>query len=319
MKGIDVSEHNGTVDWQTAKNAGLQFAVLRCGYGSDLQSQDDPTYVRNVQECERLSIPYGVYLYSYALTVEDAKSELAHILRLVKGCKPQFPIYLDMEDADSYKKKNGMPSRRVLTDIIKTVCQGLKNAGYLAGYYVNKDWYTNYIYPGELQEYHFWYARPGVEQPDNACGVWQDSFPETGGRWPGANIPGSGCDTNVSYENYPLLVRKEGLNNWIKEGGGKVQKAASAATGGVVWTKCIIDTTMDVTKPAGVCYTVKMTCSERPVIRAGTDGVVCICPVTSAGENIWLCNLVGFGKGESGIYTEIAGEDPCKRFVYKVQ
>lgn len=319
MKGIDVSEYNGTVDWQAAKNAGLQFAILRCGYGGDLPSQDDPTYARNVLECQKLSIPYGAYLYSYAMNTDDAKSELAHILRLLKGRKPQFPIYLDMEDADGYKAKHGMPSKRVLTDIIKFVCKGLKDAGFLTGYYVNKDWYNNYIYPSELKEYEFWYARPGIVQPDRACGVWQDSFPETGGSWQGANIPGSGCDTNISFEDYPTLVRKAGLNNWLREEGKEIQKAKSAATGEIVWTKCIIDTTIDVMKTTGVCYTIKMTCSERPTVRAGTDGVVCVCPVASAGKNIWLCNLVGFGKGESGIYTEIEGEGPCKRFVYKIK
>ena len=89
MKGIDISHHN-TVDWEAAKQAGLKFAMLRCGYGSDLKEQDDRNFEANVEACDRLGIPWGAYLYSYALNTENAKSELAHLLRLLKGKKPLF-------------------------------------------------------------------------------------------------------------------------------------------------------------------------------------------------------------------------------------
>ena len=103
MKGIDVSSHN-TVNWDAAKEAGLEFAMLRCGYGNDQADQDDRTFEENVKACERLGIPWGAYLYSYALNTADAKSELAHLLRLLKGKKPLFPIAIDMEDGDGYKE-----------------------------------------------------------------------------------------------------------------------------------------------------------------------------------------------------------------------
>ena len=92
LKGVDVSEHNGVVDWDKAKADGVQFAMLRMGYGSDLKSQDDSQFERNVHECERLGIPWGAYLYSYALTVEQAKSEAKHALRLLNGKNPKLPI-----------------------------------------------------------------------------------------------------------------------------------------------------------------------------------------------------------------------------------
>ncbi len=317
MKGIDVSEYNGAVNWQTAKDAGLQFAMLRCGYGSNQTNQDDPTFAHNAAECERLSIPYGVYLYSYALDTADAESELAHILRLLRGHKPLFPICVDMEDADGYKAAHGMPSRQMLTDILQVECGGLKNAGYLAGYYVNKDWYENQIVPESLESYVLWYARPGVRQSDLACGIWQNEFPETGGQWDGANISGSGCDTDISYADYPKMVRQNGLNGW-KNQPANTQKALDAKTGSLVWTKCVIDTTMDLTRPAGVCYTVGLTCPQRPVITSGTPGKVCVCPVMTNGTGRWLCNLVGYGAGDTGIYTHIPGEAVCKRFVFHV-
>ena len=73
-KGVDVSEHNGTINWEAAKADGVEFAIIRCGYGSDYTSQDDEQWLHNVTECERLGIPYGVYLYSYADTLDKARS-----------------------------------------------------------------------------------------------------------------------------------------------------------------------------------------------------------------------------------------------------
>ena len=70
--GVDVSKHNGNVDWQAVKNAGYgNFAIIRAGYGGDYSNQDDPQFERNVNECERLGIPYGVYLYSYSYYYRD--------------------------------------------------------------------------------------------------------------------------------------------------------------------------------------------------------------------------------------------------------
>ena len=89
-----------------------------------------------------MGIPWGAYLYSYALNTADAKSELAHLLRLLKGKKPLFPIAIDMEDGDGYKEKGMLlPDQR--SPILFTICEDCKEAGYLAAYYVNKDWYNS--------------------------------------------------------------------------------------------------------------------------------------------------------------------------------
>ena len=83
---IDVSEHQGKIDWEKVKPQ-IDGAILRCGYGSDYTNQDDEQFKRNADECTRLGIPFGVYLYSYADSIEKAKSEAAHVLRLIKGYK----------------------------------------------------------------------------------------------------------------------------------------------------------------------------------------------------------------------------------------
>ena len=105
-KGIDVSEHQGVIDWNAVKDSDVEFVIIRCGYGDNYTSQDDKQWLRNVSECERLGIPYGVYIYSYAQTTAQAKSEADHVLRLLKGHNPTYPVYYDMEDSSTVNSKS---------------------------------------------------------------------------------------------------------------------------------------------------------------------------------------------------------------------
>lgn len=160
--GVDVSKHNGNVDWQTVKNAGYgSFAIIRAGYGGDYTNQDDPQFERNVNECERLGIPYGVYLYSYALNTNDAKGEVNHILRLLKkvGKNFKYGVWFDMEDADNYKKNHGMPSNSTLVDICYTFCEAVENAGYYAGIYASLSWLNNQLNNSKLDRFDKWVAQ----------------------------------------------------------------------------------------------------------------------------------------------------------------
>ena len=213
-RGIDVSSHNGQVDWDKAQAAGLDFAILRCGWGVDRDSQDDSTFARNVAECDRLGIPWGAYLYSYAMNIDEANSEADHILRLLKGHKPSYPIIIDMEDTDGYKAQRGGNTLQMNTEIIKTVCRRIEDAGYYAMWYANKDWCDNHIDTGALAAFDFWYARPGIDAPDKPCGIWQDGIGSTGSSWPGANNSAGYCDTNLAYKDYPAIIKQAGLNGW---------------------------------------------------------------------------------------------------------
>ena len=177
MRGVDVSSNNGSVDWNAVKNAGYgDFAILRLGYGSDYANQDDAQFGRNVQKCEELGIPYGVYLYSYALNVEQAKSEANHALRQLKkvGSHFKYGVWFDMEDADNYKRKHGMPSNNVLVDICYTFCEIVEKAGYYTGIYASKSWLTGQLNNSRLDRFDKW-----VAQWSNSCtynksySIWQ--------------------------------------------------------------------------------------------------------------------------------------------------
>ena len=159
LNGIDVSAHQGKINWAEVKNSGINYAIIRCGYGQNIPSQDDVYFARNISECERLGIPYGVYLYSYALTEKDAYSEVDHVLRLIKGHNPKYGIWIDMEDADGYKSRNGMPSNATLVNICDIFCKRMQENGYSAGVYASLNWLDTKLNDSKLDKYNKWVAQ----------------------------------------------------------------------------------------------------------------------------------------------------------------
>lgn len=134
---IDVSYAQPNVDWNKAKND-IDGAILRCGYGSDIASQDDTQWARNVAEVERLGIPYGVYLYSYADSTAKIQSEIAHTLRLIKGHNPKLGVFLDLEE-----NRNGW----IAPTAAEMWCREINAAGYKAGIYCGAYFYRQFM-PG---------------------------------------------------------------------------------------------------------------------------------------------------------------------------
>lgn len=195
LKGIDVSYANGVVDWDTVKNH-IDFAILRCGYGQDRASQDDSQFQRNASECERLGIPYGVYLYSYADSVEKAASEAEHVLRLIKGHKLSYPVYYDLED-----KVTGACSNDLIAQIAKTFCDKIEQAGYWVGVYANLSWWNSKLTDPVFDKWVRW-----VAQYNSTCdykgtyGMWQYT---SSGSVPGIN---GRVDMDYCYDNYPEKI-----------------------------------------------------------------------------------------------------------------
>lgn len=135
FKGIDVSTFQKVIDWDKVKPQ-IDYAIIRVGFGNDIVKQDDAYFKRNADECTRLGIPFGVYLYSYADTEAKAKSEAAHVLRLLKGYKLTYPVYYDLEDA----KTTGKCSNAQILQFAKLFCAAVEAAGYQTGIYANAHW-----------------------------------------------------------------------------------------------------------------------------------------------------------------------------------
>lgn len=208
-KGVDVSKNNGTVNWDAVVKAGYgDFAIIRCGYGSDLKKQDDTKFAENVKKCEALGIPYGVYLYSYALNTADAESEAAHALRLLKqvGKNFKYGVWFDMEDADNYKKRNGMPSNDTLVDICYTFCNIVESKGYYTGIYASKSWLDNQLKSSKLDRFDKWVA----QWNDTGCtytgsySIWQYTSD--------LKIGGKRFDANKLIRDFATGVKPEPSN-----------------------------------------------------------------------------------------------------------
>lgn len=147
---IDVSEHQAKIDWQAIKGH-IDGAIIRCGYGDDDKSQDDLYWLRNVREVERLGIPYGVYIYSYAENMTQVNSEIAHVKRLLKGHKPQYPVYIDLEE---------WACGHLATIAADAFCKAIKNAGFVPGVYTYESFYNEFMRGWD--GYTLWIARYGV-------------------------------------------------------------------------------------------------------------------------------------------------------------
>lgn len=177
---IDVSGHDGLIDWDSAKEH-IEGVIIRIGYGNDYAYQDDKQAVQNMDECERLGIPYGVYIYSYAMTMQETESEISHTLRMLKGRNPVRGVWFDMEDADEYKKNHGMDvyseeDRTLLTDICIRFIDEMHSRGYITGVYANYDYYKNVLDTNRLsmtEGFNMWLAHWDVEEPDMDCMMWQ--------------------------------------------------------------------------------------------------------------------------------------------------
>ena len=141
-QGIDVSEHQGNINWDAVKASGIDFAILRVGFGApSFGGRADYQFQRNISECERLGIPYGIYLYSYAWDDGQAADEAAFVINNIAGHGPQLPIYYDLEDnsiiADG--RQGGIASRA------SVFCNRILNAGYKVGIYANLNWFNNIL------------------------------------------------------------------------------------------------------------------------------------------------------------------------------
>lgn len=172
-KGIDVSKWNGNIDWDTVATTDVDFVIIRCGYGTDSTSHDDQKWLRNVTACERLGIPYGVYLYSYATSTSAAQSEANHALRLLSGHHPQLPVYYDLEDSSISSKC----SKAQIATNASVFCNAMENAGYTPGIYANVYWRKTYLTSSVFNNWSFWVAQYNTRCTyTGSYDLWQSGF-----------------------------------------------------------------------------------------------------------------------------------------------
>lgn len=174
-RGMDVSEWQGVIDWDRAGRDDIDFAIIRSCWAAErieggVDKYKDEQWDRNAAECERLQIPYGTYVYSYATTPDYARREAEHVLKILGGRKLAYPIFFDMEDAEVDAAGN-------YYELARAFCERIEAAGYAAGVYANLYWWTTKLTDGRFDRWIRWVARYQDSATDSGFGgmhsFWQ--------------------------------------------------------------------------------------------------------------------------------------------------
>lgn len=201
-KGIDISKHNGDIDFRKVKNDGIDFAMIRAGYGCNMV---DTYFHKNIKSAKENGIKCGVYWFSYAYTPQMAKKEAEKCIDTIKQYDLDYPVAFDFEyDSVYYAERNGINITKDLSSqIADTFLSTVKNAGYHVNLYTNIDFYINYFDEAVKEKYDIWLAAYRDTEPKYGQKMWQ--YSETG-RVNGIN----GCvDMNISHyeENANKLTK----------------------------------------------------------------------------------------------------------------
>lgn len=211
-KGIDVSSHQGVVDFQKVKEAGKAFVIIKAGQGVREMSTFKDRYLSAVQAA---GLDWGAYWWSDADTVEQAKQEAYRFLAALAGTKPTFPVYMDQEyNTPAAKLGSSSKARQVRTDMCKAFLEVLEDGGYYAGLYSSTDWLNNWLYDKQLTSYDKWVAQYAPRCTyTGVYGMWQHhgDVPGYVGRCDGV---GTAVDLNDCYKDYPGIIQQAGLNGW---------------------------------------------------------------------------------------------------------
>lgn len=195
MKGIDVSQHNGNIDWDQVRNH-IDFAILRLGWiGNKNNHTLDTKFERNYNECKRLGIPVGVYIYNYTVSKSAAESGANWTVNKLQGKSLELPVYIDMEDPSGA----GL-GKAVNTDIVIGFNSIIESSGRWAGVYASLDWFNNKLNKDYIKhKYTTWIAHVDYTNNQDKYKGQYDMFQYS---WEG-HVSGinSRVDMNILYRN----------------------------------------------------------------------------------------------------------------------
>ena len=207
--GIDISYWQQGYPYSSAKNEGVNFAIVRAGYGRTKDSQFETHY----SNAKKQGWGVGAYWYMYAKTVEAAKQEAYACLSVLRGKQFEYPVYLDVEDASIRKL-----GKSTLDSMIRAFAEIIESNSYYFGVYTNKDWYQNVISGAELnKKYDWWLAQWSKTEPTILnCGLWQFGG---GTNFIRSNrVGGIITDQNYALKDYPSIIKSLGKNGFSKSG-----------------------------------------------------------------------------------------------------
>ena len=203
IKGIDISRAQEQFDFTAAVSAGVKFVIIRAGIRTD----EDTYFRRNLSECQKRNIPYGLYWYFEAASDDTFKAELTACKKAVKGLKPSYPIFFDAEEQAQIDKLT--TAQR--TDMALKFCAEMTAIGLPSGVYANPSWMENYYDKSRLSDVDIWLAH-WTKSPDYPS---RYDYGQKMWQWGIDSIAGKDVDGDICFVDYPAIAAK-----WYKENCG---------------------------------------------------------------------------------------------------
>lgn len=202
MRGIDVSKWQGTIDWKKVKASGVDFVIIRAGYGMNV----DPRFFENYAGAKAAGLNVGAYWYSYALSRQAAEIEAECCKRTLAGKSFEMPIYYDIEEPNQLAK-----SAAFVSALVTTFCTALEKAGYFAGLYMSRSPLQTKTTEDVRTRFAIWAAEYNTRlNYRGAVGMWQKS---SSGKVYG--ISGN-VDIDECFVDYPKIIKNGGFNGFSR-------------------------------------------------------------------------------------------------------
>lgn len=174
--GVDVSEHQGSIDWQAVANDGIQFAMLRIGNRGTTEGGlfQDGSFDENLSEAQAAGLQVGAYFYSQATSVAEAQEEADFVVGLMNGRKLDLPIVFDHEQDTTTNARGNTVDRETLTAAALAFCQRIEDSGYRSMVYGNKIDIAR-LNLSSLGDRPVWFAEYNAAQPSGQFdfAIWQ--------------------------------------------------------------------------------------------------------------------------------------------------
>lgn len=208
-KGIDVSTFQRNVDYKKLKASGVDFVIIRAGYGNALAfpGQHDDMFESHYKNAKAAGLHVGAYWYVYANTVEEMKAEVKSFLKALKGKQFDYPVFFDIED----KAQKGM-TKSQMTAMVNAGCEILEQAGYWVGIYSFISMLNAQFEKSICDRYSLWVAQWDVQKCtyNGSVNIWQNTDKAYYNGYSGR------LDGDISYEDYPTRIKAAGKNGYSK-------------------------------------------------------------------------------------------------------
>ena len=218
--GVDLSHHNAGVNFDTLKNEGVEFAILRAGYtgyGNGVSKAKDNQFENFYNQCKQKGIGVGAYWFTCANTYQKGVDEANFMYEnCLKGKQFDYPIYIDVEDDIGGRRWLKNAGKEAITDGIIGFCETLENLGYYVGIYANLNWFNNWINQNRVKDYDKWLAYWTGSKPNTylAGRMWQFGGETNYVRNP--HIAGQCVDQDFCYYDYPSIIINKGFNGYSR-------------------------------------------------------------------------------------------------------